>query len=1396
MSQSRPRLSSQPVVDSSEGVWGLSSGSFTESNSGLWPLTSTGTVGPTKINMSQEGVDTTSDANTNLVITSGGEPNVLPKISEELLTSISPRTVQKSTNQSASRRTEPPGMESEMSLVPVNVPGDEVFHHQGRSRQQDHSSERGLALSAGYEVDLVTQSELQDEVEIPVTSTPAHEFSTPLSVLQGVVEMSRGSGSVSRVERSSTASDTAQSESQSQNSVPSLPASPGEPVTPQPDQDRKQESESDQHLLSFSQPTDLPTSELLSTQNINTQSLVNNLKIDSVAGSANPLENTHSTLDFKGFSPDFDGSFTQTFGPVVIKPTSRAWNMFEIPELMTHSSNLPGQEVANDAETDTAAVNSESGPTARLPEIVSAVSSLSGADTTQRARPLSAVTGDNDLMSTNKFPRSFSFTSGISLTAISDVASGGEIVSSEVTGGGGDVTGWESETLTVRDTTLKDNGNVTQFTFTKDRMTKESANHSQRLEVTQRAEGSTGFWVISGISMAKKDSGRGNTLRDSATEMMAHTKPSEKPLWFERRTILPPNVGGENTGRSSTGHNVVSRDKVPLFNLRTPAPESITSQTVANVSSLFIGDDHSASPSREIFPTLSLSELPEQPSTSFEEPLPLTSVRETIASTSSNTTVSRGNTISFPYSKLEPQMSDGERLRETSATAMNQTFQEGTVLNKPVVTSGTPTLIQGSWSEMQLDSRAMASPALPGLTSSVVTVTDIPQLLPFVSTFETASRLSSDQTGTGHSQMLSSPSETSGVSDLRETTWQNIVNLKVTPPSPPAFSSAAEEEETIATGVGSPSSWALQVNQSGSQPVDGSLGPSVTRVDTKDLQRDAAQTVKPWANEWWQKEILSTFATVHTVITEHFWTWNWSDLETSSISHGVAPTSGSSAPPEGTTPHPAVTMIPRSVTTFKDPTAVTPGSDNSWTSGMGGPSLFSPTLGTGTSTSPVPTSWPLHLPTDTTPPERAVQTATQQYVPATLELSNSVLSFTPMERHKSIFIVENELPMIKEGATLKIPTKLILAMNFTLQLGDPTSDEYQNLAKDFTHKVSPFYKKVPGFQQLLIKHFRAGSVLIEFDVVFIAKDIQGYLLDPSLIINITGLNDVIANGFEIGGAQVLRVYVSEGFNALCGQVFSCQTGFQCIHTDRRNVTCTSLCHTDYCKNSGICTHTRGREPMCQCPVGIDYWFMGPRCDHRMTRQSLIGIVFGVILSVLLVVTAVAVVVLRRFKILLIEAKIDQTKSSYKRFSQFDDFSSQYHSQSWLNYSVSSLNNPGFSNSDELIHLQMLDSSYHSCHEESLTDIYSSRRTTPHGHSTFRHSLQNNLDISINSINELAGDSGKDSDLSIYSWPTDPLQWSPFPILYQLSRDRPFTAQRPRSYCEGMELVSLEKNWTA
>ncbi|XP_032896115.1 uro-adherence factor A-like [Amblyraja radiata] len=420
----------------------------------------------------------------------------------------------------------------------------------------------------------------------------------------------------------------------------------------------------------------------------------------------------------------------------------------------------------------------------------------------------------------------------------------------------------------------------------------------------------------------------------------------------------------------------------------------------------------------------------------------------------------------------------------------------------------------------------------------------------------------------------------------------------------------------------------------------------------------------------------------------------------------------------------------------------------------------------------------------------------QQHTPATSGAAEYTVPLsTPLEGHKQIFIVEDRLPQVREGITVKFPTMLILNMSFDHHLKDSKSDEYQNLAKDFTFKIVPFYHKVPGFQQLQIKRFSVGGVQIEFDAIFTLKEMQWFLLEPNLIFNVSGLRLVIAAGFWIGGAQVVTVYVTEKLIALCGEVLFCQNGFQCVHRKSGNVSCTSLCHTAYCKNSGICTHSRGQGPICQCPVGSDYWYMGSRCDHRVTQQSLIAIVFGVVFALALLLAAVAIGVLRRYKVVLIEAEMDQTRSSYKRFSRFDDFSNQNQSQSWLNFSVNSLDNPGFSNSDELIHLHILDTSFYSCHEESETGTYNSRRTGRHSQPPFRHSLQH-VDVSISSINGHTGDSGKASDLSVCSWPVEPYQWSPFPILYQHSRDRPFKGRRPHSYCEGMEPVNMERNWTA
>lgn len=40
------------------------------------------------------------------------------------------------------------------------------------------------------------------------------------------------------------------------------------------------------------------------------------------------------------------------------------------------------------------------------------------------------------------------------------------------------------------------------------------------------------------------------------------------------------------------------------------------------------------------------------------------------------------------------------------------------------------------------------------------------------------------------------------------------------------------------------------------------------------------------------------------------------------------------------------------------------------------------------------------------------------------------------------------------------------------------------------------------------------------------------------------------------------------------------------------------------------------------------------------------------------------------------------------------------------------------------------------------------------------------------MNDPMVDSGKASDISVSSWPMEPIQWTPFPLLHQLSRQRP------------------------
>ena len=127
----------------------------------------------------------------------------------------------------------------------------------------------------------------------------------------------------------------------------------------------------------------------------------------------------------------------------------------------------------------------------------------------------------------------------------------------------------------------------------------------------------------------------------------------------------------------------------------------------------------------------------------------------------------------------------------------------------------------------------------------------------------------------------------------------------------------------------------------------------------------------------------------------------------------------------------------------------------------------------------------------------------------------------------------------------------------------------------------------------------------------------------------------------------------------CAALFSCPDGFACVVGADGNATCTSLCHRDYCRNHGVCAHPRGRGPLCRwvppalplrppaprvsaaerpacprrCPAGSDVWFVGLRCERRVTLPGLLGAAAGALLGVVLLGIAVGAAVVRRFRAL-------------------------------------------------------------------------------------------------------------------------------------------------------------------
>ncbi|XP_028912838.1 nascent polypeptide-associated complex subunit alpha, muscle-specific form-like [Ornithorhynchus anatinus] len=399
-------------------------------------------------------------------------------------------------------------------------------------------------------------------------------------------------------------------------------------------------------------------------------------------------------------------------------------------------------------------------------------------------------------------------------------------------------------------------------------------------------------------------------------------------------------------------------------------------------------------------------------------------------------------------------------------------------------------------------------------------------------------------------------------------------------------------------------------------------------------------------------------------------------------------------------------------------------------------------------------------------------------------------SGAPTSGRDRFFIVGNRVPEVR-APSLHIPCLLVLEMNFVPGFWDHRSCEYQDLLRSFNETVLPFFSSsVPGFQHLEVRRVRPGSVVIQYDVVISGELAVARPWGPDLQLDVATMDRLFRSGPL--SSPVLRSQIPESPLDLCSLLFSCPAGFECALSQGGNASCTSLCHRDFCRNQGICTHLQGQGPLCQCPIGSDFWFMGQRCDYRVTRWGLLGLVAGILLAVGLVAALAAYAVVRRFKATLVEARVNQTRSSYRRFCRFDDTSGRDWGQSWLG-SASSLDNLAYSHSEEQLHLRMLDYSCCSCGDAATIPATPCvLRAEPQLGTTKLPSFYSECNTSSSSINDHGVDSGKASDISGSSWPMDP----PFPLLRHLNMEHPPRPPKPHSVCGEGGPATLERSWTA
>ncbi|XP_042201955.1 mucin-3B-like, partial [Callorhinchus milii] len=219
--------------------------------------------------------------------------------------------------------------------------------------------------------------------------------------------------------------------------------------------------------------------------------------------------------------------------------------------------------------------------------------------------------------------------------------------------------------------------------------------------------------------------------------------------------------------------------------------------------------------------------------------------------------------------------------------------------------------------------------------------------------------------------------------------------------------------------------------------------------------------------------------------------------------------------------------------------------------------------------------------------------------------------------------IKVEIVETNVDVTVRITNK-----DFSDQLKDPSTPEYQEFTKSFTEQMDKTYRGITGYNGIHINQIRKGSVIVDHDVIFVseAKNFtESFLAEVS---------KEIVNQLNSSGSGEEFVFDEKEIDVqppnkadLCKTLVPAEVSeFYDTVIDSSGLRCLSACHQDspnplHC-GTGKCG-LRASGPMCFCDLTQEYWYYGDRCELRVHKAGMIAgvtVAAAVLLVSLIVLT--------------------------------------------------------------------------------------------------------------------------------------------------------------------------------